>query len=623
MTALAALSRDLALAARRRGLMPEPPLTVSAWADRHRILPLGTARPGPWRTATVPYLAAPMDALSPASPVERVVVSKAAQVGATELSLNALACWIEHAPGPILSVLPSIEMARRFSRSRLEPLIASTPALSRLIAPARTRDAGNTITSKEFPGGVLQLAGANAPAGLRSMAARYLICDEVDSFPADVGEEGDPVALAIARTTTFAGRRKIALISTPTIAGVSRIEKAYGESDQRRFFCPCPQCGDGFVWTWAHVVWPADDPGRAHIVCPSCGGITEARDKARVVAAGQWKATADGDGRTAGFHISGLVSSFTTWADMARDFLASKRDVERLKAWTNLALGEAFEDRDTAPVEADALIGRAEDSATPWADLLPDGVALVTAGVDVQDDRLEAEFVGWGLREESWSIDYRVIAGDTSRPDVWEALDRLLLRRFRHPRAVADLPVSAACLDSGGHRTGEVLAFAGPRANRRVWPIKGRGGPGVPPWPRRPPKIARGRVAPVHIVGVDAVKGTLAARLRLADTQGPGIIHMPAERDREWFLQMTAEKAIRQYRKGVARIEWIHEKNVRNEAFDCRVYAMAALYGLRAAGIDLDTVAKSIRDKPMRSADGPATVPGSRSATSRSKWMGA
>ncbi len=260
----------------------------------------------------------------------------------------------------------------------------------------RARDSDNTIDTKLFAGGQLLMVGANAAADLRSTAVRYLFLDEVDAFPLDVEDEGDPVALAIQRTVSYRGRRKILMVSTPTIAGVSRIEKAYAETDQRKFFMPCPHCRGFQVLTWSHVRWPEGDPRAAYVSCEFCGGVIEEKDKPTMLAAGEWRATAPGDGRSAGFHLPSLLSAFEPWGEIAAEFLTVKGDPARLKSWVNLKLGEAFEDRDTAPVAADILAARSED----WGGELPEGVAVITAGVDTQDDRLEVEFVGWGRGEE-------------------------------------------------------------------------------------------------------------------------------------------------------------------------------------------------------------------------------
>ena len=610
-------------AAWRRGLALERQMTVSEWSDRHRILPGSNAEPGPWRTARVPYLRDIMDALSTSSAVETVVFMKGAQIGATEAGLNAIGYWIDHAPGIILAVWPSLDMLRRNSKTRIEPLINGTPALRDKIAPARSRDSGNTIAQKDFPGGSLIMTGANSATALRSTAARYLVLDEVDGFPVDVGEEGDPVELAKQRTVTFTGRRKIALISTPTLAGISRIEKAFAESDQRRYFVPCPHCGHHQVLEWSGVHWPEGEPRKAWYACASCGGEITERDKPDMLARGEWRATAEGDGRTAGFHLSALYSPFEPWGEIAREFLAARGDVERLKTWTNLKLGEPFEDRDTAPLAPDTLQARAEASELAWRKLLPEGVLVITAGVDVQDDRLEVEVVGWGVGEESWSLDYQVIPGRTDTPAPWARLDELLQQRYRHPRAVPDLPIAGAAIDTGGHRTSEVMAFSAARLNRRIWAIKGRGGPGVPVWPHRPPKLNAGALAPLHIVGVDGVKFTLMSRLRLPREAGPGVAHLPAERDWFWFSGLVAERAVRRYVRGVARLEWIPDKSVRNEPLDCRVYAQAALHGLYTHGLSFEREAARIRAAGLR--QDPLEMEGgaqpARPAPIKSAWM--
>lgn len=618
MNDLATETRLLVEAAWRRGLAPEPQMTVSEWADRFRVLPPESAEPGPWRTSRLPYLREIQDCLSIASSIERVVLMKGAQTGGTEAGLNAVGYWMHAAPGSIMIVWPSLGLVRRNSRTRVDPLIALTPAFRAKVAPRRSRDSDNTVNSKLFAGGQLLMVGANAAAELRSTAVRYLVLDEVDAFPTDVEDEGDPVALAVQRTVSYRGRRKIMLISTPTIAGVSRIEKAYAETDQRKFFVPCPHCGEHQVLAWSNVRWPDGEPRRAVYACEFCGVLIDEREKPAMLAAGEWRPTATGDGRSAGFHLPSLLSNFEPWGEIAADFLAAKSDPTRLKSWVNLKLGEAFEDRDTAPLAADLLAARSE----PFGDELPEAVAVITAGVDTQDDRLEVEFVGWGRGEESWSIDYRIIHGDTTKPEPWEALDKLLLRRWRHVKAVPDLHVAATAIDSGGHRTGQVVAFSGNRLNRRVWAIKGRGGPGVSPWPRRPPKPKRQGLAPIHIVGVDGLKSTLMARLRMEANDGPGVAHFPEGRDHDWFAGLLAERAIRKWRAGVARIEWVPDPGVRNEPLDCRVYATAALAGLTSAGFNLAEAARVVAEAPERKGEATPEPVKPAAAKIRSKWLG-
>lgn len=599
----------------RRGLAPEPQLTVSEWADKHRMLPTMNAEPGPWRTSRVPYLAEIMDCLSIASPVERVVFMKGAQTGGTEAGLNAIGYWIAHAPGIILTVWPSLDMVRRNSRTRIEPLIEGTPALRSKIAPARAKDPGNTLSQKEFTGGSLVMTGANSATGLRSLPARYLVMDEVDAFPADADGEGDPVALAVQRTVTFRGRRKIMMISTPTDSGASRIEKAFLESDQRRYFVPCPHCQAFQTLKWAGVTWPEGEPRKAFYACEICGGVIEEADKPAMLAAGEWRATAPQNKGAAGFHLSALYSPFEAWGEIAVEFLAARRDPLRLKPWTNTKLGEPFEDRADSPVDPMMFVERLEE----WRETLPEQVLLMTAGVDVQANRLAVEVVGWGVGEESWSIVYDEIFGDTTRREVWARLDRLLAEAWRHPRAGV-LPVRATCVDSGFNAQ-IVYQYARERAGRYTWAIKGRAGPGIPVWSKRPPKIRENVFAP-QIIGVDSAKKIITSRLQIADP-GPGFCHFPAGRDLAFFQQLTSERLITSYRKGVAIRQWVKDPAVRNEAFDCRIYSYAALQGLLAKGIRLADEAKRFADMPTQTPGEtpPPTPAPAKPRVIKSAWM--
>ena len=342
------------------GLRPEQPLTVSEWADRYRKLSSkASAEPGPWRTDRTPYLREPMDCLSSENPVQRVVMMFAAQTGKTEAGSNWLGYVIDHAPGPMLCVQPTIEMAKRLSKQRLESMITETPVLAAKIAPARSRDSGNTMFSKEFSGGIMLMAGANSATGLRSAPCRYLFCDEVDAFPADVDGEGDPVSLAERRTTTFA-RRKILLTSTPTVKDFSRIESEYLRSDQRRFYVPCPACGAMEWLKWGQLKWVDGKPETARYKCEHCGEQFEEMHKPAMLRGGEWRATAPTNGRTAGFHLSGLYSplGWCSWEQLVDDFLRAKGDAPALKTFVNTRLAETWEEDYAAKVSADGLMGQ-------------------------------------------------------------------------------------------------------------------------------------------------------------------------------------------------------------------------------------------------------------------------
>jgi phage terminase large subunit GpA-like protein len=289
-------------------LNPPPRLSVSAWSDQHRILPTaGSSEPGQWRTSRTPYLREIMDCLSSDHPARRIIFMKAAQLGASEALLNATGHFIGNERAPLLIVQPSHEMAERFSKQRLAPMIDDSPALRERIAPARQRDSGNTLFSKTWPGGIVVLAGANSPASLRSMPAKFVFADEVDGYPGDLAGEGDPVSLAEARSTAFPGR-KLLLISTPTINSLSRIQKEFEASDQRRYFVPCPECKELQTLQWENLNWPDGKPHQAAYCCEHCGCLISERHKAQMLRQGQWRA-AYPDRDVVGFHLNALYSA--------------------------------------------------------------------------------------------------------------------------------------------------------------------------------------------------------------------------------------------------------------------------------------------------------------------------
>ena len=334
------------LGAIQGGMTPDPALTVSEWADAHRILSGKSAsEPGPYRTARTPYLKEIMDALSPNSPVQRIAFMKSAQIGATEAGNNWIGYVIANAPGPMIAVSPTVELAKRFSKQRVDNLIETTAVLRQKVAPARTRDSGNTILTKEYVGGMLVLTGANSAVGLRSMPARYALLDECDAYPADADGEGSPIALAEARTKTFSFRKKVFLISTPTITGRSQIEAEYLASDQRRYFVPCPHCGHPQHLRFESLRWTKGQPETAEYHCEDCGAAMHENDKTEMFASGQWRATVVCDNPLVrGYHLNSLYSpiGWQSWADIAREFeSANKAGPEAMRAFKNTVLGAA------------------------------------------------------------------------------------------------------------------------------------------------------------------------------------------------------------------------------------------------------------------------------------------
>jgi len=588
-------------------LLPPPDLTISQWADTYRVLDNTSPEPGPWRTDRTPYLREIMDSLTPGAPCERVVFVKAAQCGGTEVLLNACGYLMHHAPAPTLMIQPSVEMAKRFSKQRLDSLIESTPALRGRVKDSRSRDSGNTILMKEFAGGVLILTGANSAVGLRSLPAKYVLADELDGWPADADREGDPFQLAVKRTVAFGSQRKILAVSTPTLEGLSRIEALYKASDQRRYFVPCPRCGHYQVLTWVGVTWEKDKPETARYRCEACEALIENWQKTEMLACGEWRATATGDGKTRGYHISALYApvGWPSWADLAAEFLEARKSRETLQVFCNTVWGETWKDEAALPLDADALYARRE----PFGAEVPTGACLLTAGADVQTDRIEIEIVGWGEGEESWSIGYHVLYGDTGQSAVWADLDRLLVRSWKHESGL-DVSITAACVDAG-FEMAQVLEFCRPRQNRRVYAVKGAAGFGKPVWPRRASKgVHRGQF---FLIGVDTAKEKVYSKLRV-NSPGSGFCHFPLDRQRDWFEMLTAERIKTRSVHGRLERFFAKPEGVRNEALDCRAYATAALHALYMSGLKLSDHAA--RMKAMVSGSSPAP------RVAESKWVG-
>jgi phage terminase large subunit GpA-like protein len=514
-----------------------------------------------------------MDAWSDSRVTELVIMSSA-QVGKTEIINNIIGYHIHLDPAPILLLEPTLEMAESWSKDRFAPMLRDTKVLSGLVKDPRSRDSGNTLLHKSFAGGHISIVGANSPVGLASRPIRIVLCDEVDRYPSSAGTEGDPVSLARKRTVTF-WNKKVLLTSTPTTKGTSRIEAAYLQSDQRHYHVPCPHCNKYQTLKWSQVKWESSKdefdktqhkPETAHYVCEHNDCIIRDADKAKMLNLGRWVADKPFAG-IAGFHLNELYSPWVSFAEMAREFLRAKLLPETLKTWVNTSLGEPWEE-DGETVEADVLFQRRED----WGQAAPKEVVLVTAGIDVQGDRLEVELKGWGRQEECWSLDYRILYGNPAESHVWDVLDTYLLRPIRSATGIL-LDIKSACIDSGGHHTQAVYEFCKSRGLRNIFAIKGASLPGKPIVGRASKSNRYGlRLYPI---GTDTAKEVIYSRLRLTEP-GPGYCHFPLARDIEYFRQLTAEKQVTRFGKGAAKREWV-KTYTRNEVLDCTVYALAAM----------------------------------------------
>lgn len=576
-------NRFLALA---KALRPPPTMTVSQWAEQYRYTsPEASSDRGKWRNR--PFQAEPMDCLSPSHPCHVVVLMMASQVMKTEIGLNWLGYIIHMDPGPALFVYPKGDATDMFSKDRLAPMLRDTPVLKGRVADARARNSDNTIESKRFTGGQISIVSPNSPTNLAGRPIRYLFCDEVDRYKASSGTEGDPITLAMQRTSEFSWNYKALLASSPTIKG-SKIEQEYEASDQRKPYVPCPlpECGEFQVLYFDRLEWPEGKPKEAAYRCVKCQQLIPSHKQPLMLARGEWRATNPASD-IPGFWISQMYSTRKTWGDLAREFLKAKKDPENLKAFTNTVLAQPWEDQHEKKIDHHALAGRCEHYS-----VLPPEVAVLTLGVDTQDNRLEASLWGWGRDEESWSFRHFIIPGDPDKPDVWRALDAILTDEYEHESGLT-LRIAACCIDSAGGHEASVYRFTKERNSRRVWATKGRAGE-HPVWPR---KISRGgkERAPLYLVGVDAAKNTIYSRLTIQE-RGPGYVHFPnsVEHGPEFFEQLTSERKHFRYRNGYRISEWRKDAGVRNEVLDCAVYAYAALHGLYAGGFRLNREAERL-----------------------------
>lgn len=576
------------------GLRPDPLLKVSEWADQHRMLDSrASSEAGPWRTDRVPYMREVMDSLSRDDPTQEVVVVAGAQLGKTESGLNWIGATVDGSPGPMLCVQPTVELAKRFSKQRLTPLIEGTSRLREKIKPSRARDSGNTVLSKEYQGGIVLLAGANSAAGLRSAPIRDGFFDEVDAYPLDVDGEGDPLELAVARTRNFS-RRKVLYTSTPTLAGTSRIWAMWMLSDQRVYLVPCPHCGHEQRIEWERIRYDAKqletDHADVRLACESCGVLIEERHKGRMLAAGRWEAQNPG-ARIRGYQISSLYSplGWFSWADAARQWEKAQGNDLKLRVFHNTVLGLPWAEQGEAP-EWEAIYRRREDYPIGT---VPGGALVLTAGVDVQRSpgRLEVEVVAWGPGLESWSVDYRVLEGDTGTVDgdPWRELSKLLRETFP-VEGGGRLPISRMAVDSGD-QTQTVYAWVRAQRDQRVMATKGRDSQlqlvGLPTSQevRVDGKRYRHGIKLWNIgvsTGKQELYGWLKQEVPLEPDAPlpPGWCHFPMY-PQEWFMGLTAEELQMREVRGFPVWEWVKIRK-RNEPLDCRVMARAALSSLGA-----------------------------------------
>lgn len=561
---------------------PPEKLTLSEWADRYAFLSAeSSAEGGRWHT--LPYQKGIMDAITD-SKVEQVTVMKSARVGYSKILNHAIAFHIHQDPCPIMLVQPTIEDAQGYSKEEIAPMLRDTPCLKGLVSESKAKDGANTILQKQFPGGTLSMVGANSPRGFRRVSRRVVLFDEIDGYPASAGAEGDQIKLGIRRTEYY-WNRSIVAGSTPTVKDFSRVERMFLQTDQRRYFVPCPDCGHMQYLKWPNIRWTDGDPSTAGYCCESCGVIIPHSKKRWMVERGEWRATAPGNGKHVGFHIWAAYSYSpnATWPNLVEEFLDAKNDAEQLKTFVNTVLGETWEDEYASKVGADSLLERAAEE-TYQQYVPPAEVLALTIGCDVQDDRLSLSVWGWGREEEGWLIDRVKLYGSPSRPEVWKQLDEILQKPYVN-EAGEEVKVMCCAIDSGGHHTQEVYQYSRERAAMGVIAIKGMSQKGKPPLGKAT-KVdvdykgkALKKGAQLFPVGVDTVKSLLFGRLK-HNEPGAGYLHFFPTIGTDYFEELTAEKQILRFRNGYPERVWVKKSQAPNEALDEMNYAYAALHRL-------------------------------------------
>ena len=566
--------------------MLRPPLmqSVSEWADANRILVSeSSSEPGRWRTDRAPYQREIMNAFTQPG-IWKIVIQASAQVGKTELELNMMGRAIDVDPGPMLFVQPTDTFAEDFSKRRVAPMIRACSALQRKVYEAKSRDAGNTITMKTFPGGSISFTGANSPTELAGRPVRYVFMDEIDRFPASAGTEGDPTELAERRTETFRHNRKVVETSTPTVKGASKIERAYNNGTQEEWHTQCPHCQSYTYIRFDDIKFDKeeykDENGdkNYHIrnvrwQCPVCQRNISEYDAKRCPAKWVSKNPKAEETGVRSFRLNAFMSPWSDWTDICLKFLKAQNDPELLKVFVNTILGETWEIRDRSGIP-EKLHARRE----PYDAEAPKGVLVLTMGIDTQDNRLEYEVVGWDREEQSWGISRGIIPGRPDSKGVWDEVDQLLDHEWRLENGMA-LRIGATFVDSGGHFTEDIYKQCALRyrAGRKIFAIKGEPGEGKE-HVRLMKKDSSKYKSPKFIVGVDSGKEAIMSAT-LVQEVGPRYMHFPNDYrcgyDMEFFRGLISERMVIHRRNGQAVTAWekVYE---RNEPLDCRNYARAA-----------------------------------------------
>lgn len=621
----AAIRLNQAIAEVMAGMQPPANLTVSEWAEKRRRLSTeSSAEPGPWRTSRTPYLREPMDAFTDPK-VRRIVMVAASQVGKSELELNIIGYIIDEDPGSILFVHPTTIDAKEFSKLRVAPMIRDCPTIRKKVVAPKSRDSGNTVLQKTYPGGILTMCGSTEAHALASKPIRYVLGDERDRWALSAGTEGDPWSLAMARQTTFYNAKAVE-VSTPTVRNASAIEASYSEGTMERWKTKCPHCGGYHEIAWDDIRFEYDETvvgGKTTYkvksvcyVCPECACVSDELTMKRQPA--RWEADnpAAYEQGVRSFWLNAFVSQWASWESIILKFLTARGSSRKMQVVYNTCFGLLWEDRGDLEDE-DSLMSRREmygvDKDGNAIDELPEGVLVLTAGVDTQDDRMEYEIIGHGHFGETWGIEVGVVMGRPDDPAVWEKLDELVFDRVLHFKDGLGLKMSMSFVDEGGHFTQEVRQFCRARQGKKVFAIKGMPGQDKPY--TAPPKKMKIVVNQVVIgscwqyqIGVDAGKQIIMDNLRVKEP-GMKYCHFPKRDDYGpgYFAGLLSERL--EY-DATKKQPWVWKKipgHERNERLDCRNYGMAAFKVLPK---DLDAI-----DRKLKAARGQRTVERTPGAT--------
>lgn len=567
-----------------------PKMYVSDWADEYRRLSAeSSAEVGRWRTSRAEYQREPMNAINDPA-VRKVVLHFSSQTGKSEILNNTLGYFMDYDPSPILFIQPTEDDVRAYSQDRIAPMIRDTPVLTEKVSEAKSRDSGNTIMYKKFVGGYVQFLGANVPSKLASRPIKVVLADEIDRYPVSAGEEGNPLKLAEVRQTTFWNAKTI-VCSTPTIKGASKIDDEYEASSQEELHIACPHCHEYQTLEWANLKFnhfkEQEVKGGENkfellgYFCKHCGCIdSEVKWKKQPI---KWIARHPEQKKIRGFHLNALISPWKTWHSLVDDFLTAKKRPEDLKVFVNTMLAESWEEK--SDLDFDELLAKRRQY---YNCNIPKDVVALTMGVDVQDNRLEYEIVGWGVGKKSWGIKYGILLGNPSLPETWAQLDSIIEAQYIRQDGV-QMHIMSTCVDSG-YKTDEVYKYCKPRLVKNVHCIKGVGGSGIPFV--QIPKKPNDKGVFLFNIGVEVGKDNLVWRLQVQYETEDGYCHFPIEAEKgyneEYFKGLASERKVTKYKKGVKTISWEKiSEHARNEPLDLRNYATAALE-IKCIGLSYD-----------------------------------